>query len=105
MFWAACCLGFSAFLRSGEFTVKSARAFDPDWDMSPNDIAVDSIETPKRMYVRIKGSKTDQLRQGVTLVVGRTGNKLCPICSDVAILSGQGQGRGPVVQVEGQETN
>lgn len=96
MFWAACCLGFSAFLRSGEFTVTSAKVFDPDRDMSPNDIAVDSIEGPKRMYVRVKGSKTDQTRQGVTLVVGRTGNELCPIAAMLPYLVIRGKEEGPL---------
>ena len=81
MFRAACCLGFSAFLRSGEFTVKSSKAFDPSRDMSPDDIAVDSTEAPTRMYVRIKALKTDHIRQGVILVVGGTGNDLCPIAA------------------------
>lgn len=96
MFWAACCLGFSAFLRSGEFTVKSAQSFDPDWDMMPSDIAVNSVEEPTRMYVKIKGSKTDQTRQGITLVVGRTGNDLCPLAAMLPYLVIRGNEEGPL---------
>lgn len=96
MFWAAFCLGFSAFLRSGEFTVQSGKAFDPEWHLSPDDIAVDSIEAPNRMYVRIKGSKTDQMRQGITLVVGRTGNELCPIAAMLPYLVVRGKEVGPL---------
>ena len=39
--WQPVALGFSAFLCSGEFTVKSLKAHDPSWDMPPDDIAVD----------------------------------------------------------------
>ena len=102
MFWAACCLGFSAFLRSGEFTVKSSKAFDPSRDMSPDDIAVDSTEAPTRMYVRIKASKTDQMRQGVTLVVGGTGNDLCPIAAMLPYLVIRGREEGPLFRWKGK---
>ena len=98
MFWAACCLGFSAFLRSGEFTVTTGAAFDPSWNMTPNDITVDSVEQPTKMYVRIKSSKTDQTRQGVTLVVGRTQNDLCPVAAMLPYLVLRGKGAGPLFQ-------
>ena len=103
MFWAACCLGFSAFLRSGEFTVKSAQSFDPQWDLTPRDIAVDSIERPTRMYVTIKGSKTDQTRQGITLVVGRTGNDLCPLAAMLPYLVLRGNELGPLFRWKNQK--
>ena len=96
MFWAACCLGFSAFLRSGEFTMPTDRAFDPSWDMSPCDISVDSIRQPTKLYVRVKGSKTDQNRRGITLVVGRTDNDLCPVAALLPYLAVRGNEGGPL---------
>ena len=79
--------------------MKSSKAFDPSRDMSPDDIAVDSTEAPTRMYVRIKASKTDQMRQGVTLVVGGTGNDLCPIAAMLLI---RGREEGPLFRWKGK---
>ena len=57
---------------------------------------MDSTEAPTRMYIRIKGSKTNQMRQGVTLVVGGTGNDLCPIAAMLPYLVIWGREEGPL---------
>ena len=62
MLWAACYLGFFAFLRSGEFTVPSLADFNPSIYLTPQDFAVDSIENPSMVLVRIKASKCDQAK-------------------------------------------
>ena len=67
MLWAACCLGFFAFLRSGEMTVPNDKTYDPACHLSRSDIAVDDPEDPGVMRVTIKQSKTDPFRWGIDL--------------------------------------
>ena len=100
MLWAACCLGFFAFLRSGEMTSPSGVKFDPEWHVTPMDIAVDSIQQPSFIQVTLKGSKTDQARQGIKLFVGRTNNDLCPVAAMLTYLSVRGFDRGPLFKTE-----
>ena len=101
MLWAACCLGFFAFLRSGEMTIPSADTFDPGWHLTPLDIAVDNLHQPSFMQVRLKGSKTDQTRRGVNLYVGRTLNKdLCPVAAMLSYLAIRGFNQGPLFKLQ-----
>ena len=58
MLWVACCLGFFAFLRSGEFTCPSARAYNGSM-LSPADIVVDNRDHPTSLTVLLEASKTD----------------------------------------------
>lgn len=50
---------------------------------------------PKVLRVRLKQSKTDQLRQGVHVYVGRTGCKLCPIAAILAYMARRRCQEGP----------
>ncbi len=52
------------------------------------------------MAITIKGSKTDQSRNGVTLYVGRSGDDLCPISALLPYLVIKGQDRGPLFKCE-----
>ena len=99
MLWAAC-LGFFAFLRSGEMTIPSADTFDPGWHLTPLDIAVDNLHQPSFMQVRLKGSKTDQTRRGVNLYVGRTFNDLCPVAAMLSYLAIRGFNQGPLFKLQ-----
>ena len=98
--WAACCLGYFAFLRAGEFTLQSAKDYDPAKHLSPLDIAVDSHSQPTLMRIHLKHSKTDQQRLGVDLYVGCTFNNLCPIAAMLAYLALRGQTEGPLFVVD-----
>ena len=75
--WAACCLGYFAWLRSGEFTCD--HNFDPNQHLTDQDIAVDDYSNPTLISVHLKKSKTDQEGVGVTLFMGRTGMEVCPV--------------------------
>ena len=67
MLWAAVCVGFFGFLRSGEFVLKSAASFDPTFHLTPLDVAVDSHSNPSVVRLHIKRSKTDQFGAGVQI--------------------------------------
>ena len=92
LLWAACCLGFFGFLRSGEFTTQT-ETYDPTWHLSIQDISVDCTEKPSFLKVC---SKTDQLRQGTTVVVGRTKSHICPVKSVLAYVACRGFKSGPL---------
>ena len=66
MLWAAMCLCFYGFLRAGEAVAPSDGSFDATQHLTFEDIAVDSVENPSFMSVRIKQSKTNPFRSGVT---------------------------------------
>ena len=80
--WAACCLGYFAFLRGGEFTVNGP--FDPQMHLEVGDVAVDDYQAPTMLSIFLKQSKTDQEKAGVRLFVGRTHQVICPV---TAVLS------------------
>ena len=61
---AACLLGFAAFLRYDELSKLRCE---------------DLVFTPKFLQIKIRSSKTDQYRQGDTVLVARTGKPTCPV--------------------------
>ena len=96
MMWAACCLGYFAFLRSGEFTISPGSNFDPVKHLSPADIAVDSHTNPTMLRVHLKYSKTDQCGEGIDLWVGRSYNNLCPVSVMLTYLVQRGNSVSPL---------
>ena len=95
MLWAACCLGFFAFLRSGEFTCPSARAYNGSM-LSPADIVVDSRDHPTSLTVLLKASKTDVFQAGHSLLIGTTGDLFCPVAAILGYLAIRPDGPGPL---------
>ena len=88
--WAACCLGFFAFW---EFTGSN---FDRTIHLTSRDIAVDSLQSPTMLKVRLKASKTDPTKRGVDLFIGRTWNSLCPVVALLRYLAVRGVDDGPL---------
>ena len=80
----------SSLLRLGVQTVPNDSAFDPSvW----GDLAVDKPENPAVLSVRIKASKMDPFRRGITLYISRVPFGLVPCVSGphlLGVLEGQG---------------
>ena len=85
LIWAACSIGFFAFMRSGEITVPEGTYFNPEIHLTPK--SVDNVHNPAVLKIRLKVSKTDQAKQGIDLFVGRTCNSLCPVVAMMKYLA------------------
>ena len=66
-----------------------------------NDIKVDSKQVPTAISVRIKQSKTDPFRQGVSIYFGRTDTLICPVAALLSYLVVRGSGEGPLFMLQG----
>ena len=93
--WAVCCGGFFGFLRSGEMTAPEVGEIDPGQHLSFPDITVDDVENPWSVAVRIKQSKTDSFRQGLSIVLSR-------IAALLAHLVVRGNSEGPLFLLRGK---
>ena len=94
MLWAAISTCFFGFMRAGEMTIPLESSFDPTSHLCVSDVSVDCISDPKIVKLNLKASKTDPLRKGVEIVLGRTNNGLCPVTALLAYLAIRGSGPG-----------
>ena len=95
MIWAACCLCFYGFLRSGKVTIPTLSSYDPGAHLSHGDTAIDDPQNTSVVQINIKASKTDPFRKGVMVYVGKTDNELCPVMALTAYLAIRGTRPGP----------
>ena len=68
-----------------------------------DDISFDSAESPSSVSVRIKASKTDPFRQGITISLGATDTDLCPVMALADYLSIRGTSSGPLFHLQNGE--
>ncbi len=95
MLWAAACMCFFGCLRAGEALAPDEGEFDPKAHLSFEDVTVDSLKNPEVVWVRIKESKTDRLRKGATVSLGRSGTQLCPVKAILEYIVQRKKGPGP----------
>ena len=91
MLWAAFLL---CFLRSGEVTIPDQNSYDPQVHLNFQDVSADNSASPSLLSIRIKASKTDPFRHGVSVCVGKTNNSLCPVSAILAYLVARGNKPG-----------
>ena len=83
-------------------TAPEVGEIDPGQQLSFSDITVDDVENPRSLAVRIKQSKTDSFRQGLSIVLSRTELLLYPVAALLAYLVVQGNSEGPLFLLRGK---
>ena len=61
-------------------------------------VTLDSRSAPQIAQLNIKASKTDPFQHGVSIFLGKTGNRLCPVAALAAYLAIRGNQPGPFFQ-------
>ncbi len=100
MLWAAATMCFFGFLRAGEVVIPSDNGFDSTRHLAYGDVRTDSQSHPRLLEVRIKASKTDPFRRGVSIYIGRTDGPLCPVAAILSYLIRRGSMEGPLFLFE-----
>ena len=95
LLWAVCCTAYFGFFRLGELLLPAPGTFNPGLHLAWGDVAVDNPNDPRMVRCHLKQSKTDQMGQGVDVVLGRTGLPLCPVAALVGYIALRGSRPGP----------
>ena len=95
MMWATCCIAFFGLLQVSEFTAPTQSHFNSSSHLSLTDVALDSRTSPQVIRITLKQSKTDQLRQGTHLYLGKTGHHVCPVEAIIPYLIARGNRPAP----------
>ena len=98
LLWAMCTTAFFTFCRSGELTVPSEQSFDPSVHLCLRDMAVNDAANPTVVRLHLKCSKTDQECKGADLIMGITGDSLCPVEALLGYIKLRGSSPGPLFQ-------
>ena len=98
MLWAAACICFFGFLRSGEVVVPSQSAYDSAVHLSIGDVRLENTTDPGYVQVQIKSSKTDPFRRGVFIYLGRGDSNLCPVAAVASYMVLRGSAPWPFFQ-------
>lgn len=96
MMWAAICMAFFGFLRTGEFTVSDPAQVPRV--LAVSDVSVDSWENPKLVTLHLRSSKTDQYGEGVNICLARNHSDLCPVAAVLSYLAVRPPGPGPLLR-------
>ena len=96
LLWAVSVTTFFTFCRSGEIVIADEGTYDQNSHLSYRDVFVDNPKCPSMITLLLRHSKTDQARKGVRVVMGKTGNDLCPVSALLRYLALRGNGPGPL---------
>ena len=94
MVWAACLTAFFGFLRISEYTATQVSKFEEEFTLCFSDVRLN----PTSASIKIKASKTDPYREGVTITIASNGTTICPIVALSAYMAIHPSGTGPLFQ-------
>ena len=92
--WAIACMAFFGFFRLGELLPDSAKKVNPNTSLMWGDVATDSRENPTMVCIHLKQSKCDQFGRGADVILGRSGNALCPVAAILNYMIARGTESG-----------
>ena len=78
--------------------ISQSKGYDPASHLSLSDLSVDRLPNPSLIQFTLKSSKTDPFRRGVKVVVGKSGDDICPVVAMLAYLAVRGKNPGPLFQ-------
>jgi integrase len=81
-------------LRVSEYTSPTQQRYDPTINLTPGDITF--TDNFRILCIRLKASKTDPFRLGVTVRLGATNDDYCPVLAMAQYLAARPQVPGPV---------
>ena len=94
LLWAAACVAFFGFLRSGEFTLPNSKAPPP---ISVNDVEVITPTAPSMVRIFLRKAKTDPFGKGIDIFLSRSLCDVCPVIALTSYLTCRPlRGRGPL---------
>ena len=88
--------GFFGFLRTGESTMPTSDAYDPDVHLNLSDLTLHSHTNPSVMRLTIKQSKTDPFSQGINIFLGKTETAICPVRAIIDYITVRSPNPGPL---------
>ncbi len=98
--WAAACTYYFECLKAGEALAPDDRNFDKAAHLTFKDVTVDVLEKPQIVTLYIKESKTDMLRKGAKVTLGRTGHDICPVKAVLRYMVQRKDGEGAFFRLE-----
>ena len=97
--WAVAGTAFFGFFRLGELLPESASQVSPAASIMWGEVAVDSRENPAMVRIHLKRSKCDQVGAGADIILGRTGQSLCPVTAIINYITIRGSEPGLFFQL------
>ncbi len=86
LLWAAACLAFFGFFRTGEFTTNSQHTI-PEGTIAATDVTRATNYPPAFVRVRLRRSKTDPYGNEIHVYLGRTQHSVCPVSAILSFMA------------------